>query len=162
VCRGRESAWRGILGLPRSGSQAPRSDLHEEISHPACAETRAAWAASETRRRDSPWLLLSPSPGPADTPQQNIQAFYPPGSLDIIAATVASSGALEKIATEWRMPMELASDLVSLSRVPELSRLAQTPLTSLPGQDRAVRRDSLRRRLGFHGFRGGRRAYRRS
>ncbi|GFZ51966.1 hypothetical protein JCM24511_09736 [Saitozyma sp. JCM 24511] len=46
---------------------------------------------------------------------QNIQAFYPPGSLDIIAATVASSGALEKIATEWRMPMELASDLVKIA-----------------------------------------------
>ncbi|ORY29308.1 hypothetical protein BCR39DRAFT_532222 [Naematelia encephala] len=46
---------------------------------------------------------------------QNIQAFYPPGSLDMIAAKVASSGALDKIATEWRMPKELASDLVKLS-----------------------------------------------
>lgn len=45
--------------------------------------------------------------------QQNIQAFYPPGSLDVIAAKVASSGALDKIAQEWRMPRELASDLVS-------------------------------------------------
>jgi len=46
---------------------------------------------------------------------QNIQAFYPPGSLDMIAAKVASSGALDKIAAEWRMPKELASDLVKLS-----------------------------------------------
>jgi hypothetical protein len=32
----------------------------------------------------------------------------------MIAAKVASSGALDKIAAEWRMPKELASDLVSL------------------------------------------------
>ena len=31
----------------------------------------------------------------------------------MIAAKVASSGALDKIAQEWRMPKELASDLVS-------------------------------------------------
>jgi hypothetical protein len=30
----------------------------------------------------------------------------------MIAAKVASSGALDKIAAEWRMPKELASDLV--------------------------------------------------
>lgn len=47
--------------------------------------------------------------------QQNIQAFYPPGSLDIIAAQVASSGALDKIANEWRMPKEIATDLVKIS-----------------------------------------------
>lgn len=47
--------------------------------------------------------------------QQNIQAFYPPGSLDMIAAQVASSGALDKIANEWRMPKELATDLVKIS-----------------------------------------------
>ena len=47
--------------------------------------------------------------------QQNIQAFYPPGSLDMIAAQVASSGALDKIANEWRMPKELATDLVKIA-----------------------------------------------
>jgi len=31
----------------------------------------------------------------------------------MIAAKVASSGALDKIAAEWRMPKELASDLAS-------------------------------------------------
>ena len=31
----------------------------------------------------------------------------------MIAAKIASSGALEKVANEWRMPMELAGDLVS-------------------------------------------------
>ena len=30
----------------------------------------------------------------------------------MIAAKVASSGALQRLATEWRMPMELATDLV--------------------------------------------------
>jgi hypothetical protein len=54
--------------------------------------------------------LISPFPR-----QQNIQAFYPPGSLDMIAAQVASSGALDKIATEWRMPKEIATDLVKIS-----------------------------------------------
>ncbi|ORX34830.1 hypothetical protein BD324DRAFT_582986 [Kockovaella imperatae] len=46
---------------------------------------------------------------------QKIQAFYPPGSLDMIAAKVASSGALAKVANEWRMPMELAGDLVKIA-----------------------------------------------
>ncbi|KAJ9091487.1 hypothetical protein QFC21_007187 [Naganishia friedmannii] len=46
---------------------------------------------------------------------QNIQSFYPPGSLDMIAAQVASSGALDKIANEWRMPKELATDLVKIA-----------------------------------------------
>nr|XP_019014543.1 uncharacterized protein I206_00626 [Kwoniella pini CBS 10737]OCF53324.1 hypothetical protein I206_00626 [Kwoniella pini CBS 10737] len=47
--------------------------------------------------------------------EQKIQAFYPPGSLDAIAQRVAASGVLSKIASEWRMPLELASDLVKLS-----------------------------------------------
>lgn len=47
--------------------------------------------------------------------QQNLQAFYPPGSLEPIAQRVAQSGALNKIAQEWRLPLELASDLVKLS-----------------------------------------------
>ncbi|WVQ80960.1 hypothetical protein IAT38_003067 [Cryptococcus sp. DSM 104549] len=46
---------------------------------------------------------------------QNIQAFYPPGSLEPVAQRVAQSGALNKIAQEWSMPLELASDLVKLS-----------------------------------------------
>ncbi|WWD22551.1 hypothetical protein CI109_107044 [Kwoniella shandongensis] len=46
---------------------------------------------------------------------QNIQAFFPPGSLDQIAQRVAQSGALAKIAEEWKMPLEIASDLVKLS-----------------------------------------------
>ncbi|WVQ62698.1 uncharacterized protein L199_000846 [Kwoniella botswanensis] len=49
--------------------------------------------------------------------EQKIQAFYPPGTgqLEAIAQRVAQSGALPKIAQEWRMPLELASDLVKLS-----------------------------------------------
>ncbi|RSH82439.1 uncharacterized protein EHS24_007408 [Apiotrichum porosum] len=46
---------------------------------------------------------------------QGIQAFYPPGSLEQIAQRVAQSGVLNKIAAEWRMPMELASDLVKMA-----------------------------------------------
>lgn len=33
----------------------------------------------------------------------------------MIAAQVASAGLLDKIANEWRMPRELAADLVKLS-----------------------------------------------
>ena len=44
--------------------------------------------------------------------QQGISAFYPQGSLDMIAAKVASSGVIEKVAAEWKLPMELAVDLV--------------------------------------------------
>ncbi|WWC58172.1 uncharacterized protein I303_100708 [Kwoniella dejecticola CBS 10117] len=47
--------------------------------------------------------------------EQKIQAFYPPGSLEAIAQRVASSGVLSKVASEWRMPLELASDLAKLS-----------------------------------------------
>ncbi|WVQ93606.1 hypothetical protein IAU59_000681 [Kwoniella sp. CBS 9459] len=46
---------------------------------------------------------------------QNLQAFYPPGSLEPIAQRVAQSGVLAKVAQEWRMPLELASDLVKLA-----------------------------------------------
>lgn len=47
--------------------------------------------------------------------EQKIQAFYPPGSLDAIAQRVASSGALDKVATDWKMPKEIASDLAKLA-----------------------------------------------
>ncbi|GAA6039411.1 hypothetical protein JCM8097_002844 [Rhodosporidiobolus ruineniae] len=65
--------------------------------------------------------------GPASNPQtilqvlsdcvrdQHIQAFYPPGSLEQIAQRVAQTGALAKIAGEWRLPMEVAMDLVKLA-----------------------------------------------
>ncbi|EIW73372.1 hypothetical protein TREMEDRAFT_56189 [Tremella mesenterica DSM 1558] len=46
---------------------------------------------------------------------QKLQAFYPPGSIDMIAAKVASSGALDKIAMEWRIPKEIACDLVKIA-----------------------------------------------
>lgn len=46
---------------------------------------------------------------------QNLQAFYPPGSLEHIAQRVAASGALPKIAQEWRLPMEIAIDLVKMA-----------------------------------------------
>ncbi|KAM0752926.1 hypothetical protein T439DRAFT_323542 [Meredithblackwellia eburnea MCA 4105] len=46
---------------------------------------------------------------------QNIQAFYPQGSLEPIAQNVARSGALQKLSTEWRMPLEIAMDLAKLA-----------------------------------------------
>ncbi|WVQ81562.1 hypothetical protein IAT38_003686 [Cryptococcus sp. DSM 104549] len=46
---------------------------------------------------------------------QRLQAFYPPGSIEQIAQRVAQSGALARIAQEWKLPMELATELVKLS-----------------------------------------------
>ncbi|GAA5979430.1 hypothetical protein JCM11641_005030 [Rhodosporidiobolus odoratus] len=46
---------------------------------------------------------------------QNISAFYPPGSLEPIAARIAQSGALARIAQDMRLPMEIAIDLAKLS-----------------------------------------------
>ncbi|BGP20015.1 hypothetical protein JCM10213v2_008150 [Rhodosporidiobolus nylandii] len=46
---------------------------------------------------------------------QNLQAFYPPGSLDSLAHRIAASGALQRIASEWRLPMELAHKIAMLS-----------------------------------------------
>ncbi|KWU44377.1 hypothetical protein RHOSPDRAFT_18236, partial [Rhodotorula sp. JG-1b] len=46
---------------------------------------------------------------------QKIQAFYPPGSLEQLAARIAQSGALPRIAAQWNIPMEIAMDLAKLA-----------------------------------------------
>ncbi|SCZ94763.1 BZ3500_MvSof-1268-A1-R1_Chr12-1g03642 [Microbotryum saponariae] len=46
---------------------------------------------------------------------QNISAFYPPGSLERLAENVHRSGALPKIAALFKIPMEVAMDLVRLA-----------------------------------------------
>ncbi|GAA5940687.1 hypothetical protein JCM3775_004763, partial [Rhodotorula graminis] len=47
---------------------------------------------------------------------QKIQAFYPdPRALEPIAQRIVSSGALQQIASKWRLPMEIAVDLCKLS-----------------------------------------------
>ncbi|BGP20030.1 hypothetical protein JCM10213_000588 [Rhodosporidiobolus nylandii] len=46
---------------------------------------------------------------------QNISSFYPPGSLEPLAQRIAQSGALARIASEWRLPMEVAMDLAKLA-----------------------------------------------
>lgn len=48
-------------------------------------------------------------------PQQRLQAFYPPQVLEQIASRVASTGALDRIAAEWRLPKEIALDLVKIA-----------------------------------------------
>lgn len=48
---------------------------------------------------------------------QNFQAFYPPGSLEQLAQQIAHSGALARIAAEWRLPAEIAMDLARLALV---------------------------------------------
>ncbi|KPV71933.1 uncharacterized protein RHOBADRAFT_39989 [Rhodotorula graminis WP1] len=48
---------------------------------------------------------------------QNLQAFYPPGSLEQLAQQIAHSGALARIAAEWRLPTEVAMDLARLALV---------------------------------------------
>ncbi|GAA5988158.1 hypothetical protein JCM5350_002203 [Sporobolomyces pararoseus] len=46
---------------------------------------------------------------------QKIQAFWPPGSLEPIAAKISQTGSLSKLAAEWRLPAEVAMDLVRLA-----------------------------------------------
>ncbi|BGP27524.1 von Willebrand factor, type A domain containing protein [Rhodotorula toruloides] len=46
---------------------------------------------------------------------QNIQAFYPPGTLEPLAHRIAQSGALARIAHEWNLPVEIAMDLARLA-----------------------------------------------
>ncbi|SGZ27998.1 BQ5605_C026g10243 [Microbotryum silenes-dioicae] len=46
---------------------------------------------------------------------QKITAFYPPGSLEPIAAKIAQSGALPRLAGEWNIPMEVAIDTAKLA-----------------------------------------------
>ncbi|KAJ9091412.1 hypothetical protein QFC19_009122 [Naganishia cerealis] len=46
---------------------------------------------------------------------QRLQAFYPPQALEQIAARVAQTGALDRIAQEWRLPKEVALDLVKIA-----------------------------------------------
>lgn len=47
--------------------------------------------------------------------EQKIGAFFQPQQLQAIAQQVAQSGSLSRIAAEWKLPMEVASDLVKLS-----------------------------------------------
>jgi hypothetical protein len=45
-----------------------------------------------------------------------LQGFYPsPQSLDPIAQRVVQSGALQTLASNWKIPLELAMDLVKIS-----------------------------------------------
>lgn len=47
--------------------------------------------------------------------QQHLNAFYPPGSVEQIAQRVSQSGVLDKLAAAWRLPVELAADLVKIA-----------------------------------------------
>ena len=49
-------------------------------------------------------------------PQQNLQAFYPsPQQAEQFAQKVVQSGALQTLASQWRLPIELAMDLVKIA-----------------------------------------------
>ncbi|GAA5962937.1 hypothetical protein JCM21900_005349 [Sporobolomyces salmonicolor] len=75
-----------------------------------------------------PRQQLQPGGGPGSDPNvilgllkstvvdQNIQAFYPdPRQLEPLAHRIAASGALQRVAQEWRMPLEIAMDLAKLA-----------------------------------------------
>lgn len=47
--------------------------------------------------------------------RQRIGVFYPQGSLEQLAQRISSSGALDRIAHEWRMSREFAIDLARLA-----------------------------------------------
>lgn len=46
---------------------------------------------------------------------QHLEPFYPPQALEQISQKIAQSGALDKISQQWRLPRELAFDLVKIS-----------------------------------------------
>lgn len=46
---------------------------------------------------------------------QHLEGFYQPQALHTIAQQIANSGALNKIMTSWRLPKELAADLVKIA-----------------------------------------------
>ncbi|WWC66067.1 uncharacterized protein I303_108689 [Kwoniella dejecticola CBS 10117] len=46
---------------------------------------------------------------------QHLEAFYPPQALDPIAQRVVQSGALQQLAANWKLPVELATDLVKIA-----------------------------------------------
>lgn len=47
---------------------------------------------------------------------QHIEAFYPdPNQLHALAQRIASSGSLQRVAQEWRMPLEIGMDLAKLA-----------------------------------------------
>jgi hypothetical protein len=46
---------------------------------------------------------------------QKIHAFYPQGSLEPIAQRISQQGLLTKLAAEWRLPAEVAMDLIRLA-----------------------------------------------
>lgn len=48
--------------------------------------------------------------------QQHLQGFYrDPQAIEQIAQRVVQSGALQQLASAWKLPVELASDLVKIS-----------------------------------------------
>jgi hypothetical protein len=47
--------------------------------------------------------------------KQKIGAFYPPGSLEQLAQQVARSGAVHRLSSEWKMPLEISMDLIKLA-----------------------------------------------
>ena len=67
----------------------------------------------------------------------------------MIATKVATSGALDKIAQEWRMPKELAGDLVGQKPL----TCQNTHMKTGIGQALVVRHRAIHRRLGIDGIR---------
>jgi hypothetical protein len=62
--------------------------------------------------RESAFSVCSNSPNV----QQHLQGFYQnPQALDQIAQRVAQSGSLQQLASAWKLPVELAADLVKIS-----------------------------------------------
>lgn len=103
--QGQQYGQQGQYGAPQQQQQygAPQS---------APSAARPAAAAGGGNATDPQFLLSQLQHCVQD---QGISAFYPPGSLEPIAQRIAASGALPQIAQDWRMPMELAADLVKLA-----------------------------------------------
>ncbi|GAA6040445.1 hypothetical protein JCM8097_004553 [Rhodosporidiobolus ruineniae] len=95
---------------PQQPYGAPQQSFHA----PPPGPPPGAAPSSGNPATDYPTILRLLQHTVAD---QHIEAFYPPGSgrLEHLAQRVAQSGALVKIAGEWRLPLELAMDLCKIA-----------------------------------------------
>ncbi|BGP20004.1 hypothetical protein JCM10213v2_008137 [Rhodosporidiobolus nylandii] len=74
---------------------------------------------------------------------QNITAFFPAGSLPPIAQRIAQSGALTRLAKDWKLPLEIAMDLARLALFDTVLYLDDSASMAFP-EWQGARLDELR------------------
>ncbi|KAK4046443.1 hypothetical protein OIO90_006565 [Microbotryomycetes sp. JL221] len=106
---------QGQYGQPQQGQYG--QPAQGQYGQPAGAAAAAGGAPGGAAPGNGPGAQQILQILQATVVEQKFQAFYPPGSLEPLAHQIANSGAIQKIASEWRMPMEIAADLCKLALV---------------------------------------------